>query len=145
MIPNVFFFLSALLHNHLVFGDLPIGTSRQISFSLANHSPSSVYRFEMPSVEGLVFSPSVGHLHPRTSKEITLTLSSPTKLAMNRSAIEVDLVTIAFSLPLAQVHTANVFVHLHETAESVRNCFGVGWGKRHENMADETIYPHVYV
>lgn len=94
---------TALLHNHLVFGDLPIGTSRQISFSLANHSPSSVYRFEMPSVEGLVFSPSVGHLHPRTSKEITLTLSSPTKLAMNRSAIEVDLVTIAFSLPLAQV------------------------------------------
>ena len=100
-----FFFLSpALLHNHLTFGDLPVGTSRQISFTIVNHSPSLVYRFETPALEGLSFLPSVGHLHPRASKEVTVTLNSERKLVLKRSKIEMTLMTIAFTQPLSQVH-----------------------------------------
>ena len=95
-----------MLHNYLVFGDVPVGVSRQVSFTLASRSNTAVYRFEAPCREGLVFSPSRGHLHPGASKEISVTLNSDRKLVIKREALDLQLCKITFPQPLSQVQTA---------------------------------------
>ncbi len=94
-----------MLHNHLMFGDVPVGVSRQVSFTLTSRSNTAVYRFEAPHRKGLVFSPSRGHLHPGASKEVTVTLCSDRKLVMKREALDLQLCKITFSQPLSQVQT----------------------------------------
>lgn len=93
-----------------MFGDVPVGVSRQVSFTLTSRSNTAVYRFEAPHRKGLVFSPSRGHLHPGASKEVTVTLSSDRKLVMKREALDLQLCKITFSQPLSQVQTT--YTHL---------------------------------
>lgn len=92
-----------MLHNYLMFGDVPVGVSRQVSFTLTSRSNTTVYRFEAPHHEGLVFSPSRGHLHPGASKEITVTLRSDRRLVMKEEALDLQLCKITFAQPLSQV------------------------------------------
>ena len=92
-----------MLGNSLVFGDLPVGTSRQMSFTLANQSPSVVYRFQCPSIEGAEFSPSTAHLHPRTSKEVTVTLKGDKQMKLEKRKFDVSICKIVFTQPISQV------------------------------------------
>ena len=102
--PALLLLCVAMLHNHLLFGDVPVGVSRQVSFTLTSRSNMAVYRFEAPHREGLVFSPSQGHLHPGASKEITVSLRSNKLLVLKREALDLQLCKITFPQPLSQVH-----------------------------------------
>ena len=63
--------------NLLQFGGCPISEARSLTFTLANYSDTSIIRFKWPSVAGILnFTPSLGHIYPGSSKDITATLMS---------------------------------------------------------------------
>tara|TARA_B110001469_G_C9354301_1_gene186309 strand:+ start:41 stop:526 length:486 start_codon:yes stop_codon:yes gene_type:complete len=68
----------------LKFGDVAIGESKSISFTLRNLS-STARKFSWQSVEGLTFSPSVGHLLPKSAKIVTATFA-PTEATTHEAA-----------------------------------------------------------
>ena len=81
-----------------------VGETRQVTFTLANHSGNSVVKFQWPSsIPGLTFAPSVGHLHPSTSKDITVTFKSSKPLSVNSERVFGKVWKITFSQPLSQV------------------------------------------
>jgi hydrocephalus-inducing protein len=54
--------------------DCPTGVSRQVTFSVRNHSSSKNIRFKWPTnLPNLSFSPAVAHVHADSSKDVTLT------------------------------------------------------------------------
>lgn len=51
-------------------------------FKIANRSQEFVYRFEFPTFDKLVFIPAIGHLAPKSSKEIICTLLTEEPLVL---------------------------------------------------------------
>lgn len=94
---------TATKDNHLYFGSIPVGTSRQVSFCLSNHSKSSVIRFQWPTLPNLTFSPAVGHIKPNTFKGITVTFKSSQPHAFKTQKFTGEIRKILFSKPLNQI------------------------------------------
>jgi len=99
----------AAQENHLHFGNLAVGEARQVTFALTNHSPRTVVRFQWPSLPGLTFAPSTGHLHPHTSKDITVTLKANQPQTLTAEHVVGKIWKITFSQPLSQVGTWYVY------------------------------------
>ena len=89
--------------NHLCFGSVPVGTSRQISFSLSNHSPNSVIRFNWPTLPHMTFSPAVGHIKPKAFKGITVTFKSSQPFSFKSQKFSGEIKKILFSKHLNQI------------------------------------------
>ena len=53
-----------------------MGASRQLSFTLTNHSTSDPVRFTWSPPPEITFSPCVGHLQPNCAKDVTVTFCS---------------------------------------------------------------------
>ena len=70
--------------DNLKFGDVAMGQSKTISFTLRNLS-NTARKFAWQSVEGLTFSPSVGHLLPKSAKTVTATFA-PTEATAHEAA-----------------------------------------------------------
>ena len=70
--------------DNLKFGDVAMGQSKTISFTLRNLS-NTARKFSWQSVEGLTFSPSVGHLLPKSAKTVTATFA-PTEATAHEAA-----------------------------------------------------------
>ena len=81
------FLSSASRENHVKFGDCPVGVSKQLSFTLTNHSPSDPVRFTWSPPPEVAFSPCTGHLQPNCAKDVTVTFCS--KQPKTHSAINV--------------------------------------------------------
>ncbi|XP_068693384.1 hydrocephalus-inducing protein homolog [Montipora foliosa] len=73
--------------NHVKFGDCPVGVSKQLSFTLTNHSPSDPVRFTWSPPPEVAFSPCTGHLQPNCAKDVTVTFCS--KQPKTHSAVNV--------------------------------------------------------
>ena len=93
----------AARENHLHFGRFAVGETRQLIFALTNHSPSTAVRFQWPSLPNLTFTPSTGHLHPSTSKDITVTFKASRPQSLTAQRVFGKLWKITFSQPLSQV------------------------------------------
>ena len=90
--------------NHLYFGGCPVGQSRQATFTLTNHSSRMAVRFNWSSSPPeLSFSPALGHLHPCSSKDITVTFKADKTLSFEKAAVSGKLQKITFSQPISQV------------------------------------------
>ena len=70
--------------DRLKFGDVAMGQSKTISFTLRNLS-NTARKFSWTSVEGLTFSPSVGHLLPKSAKVVSATFA-PTEATSHEAA-----------------------------------------------------------
>ena len=73
---DFFVFLIASKENHAHFGDCAVGVSKQLSFTLTNHSPSDPIRFHWTPPPEITFSPCIGHLQPGCAKDVTVNFIS---------------------------------------------------------------------
>lgn len=89
--------------SHLNFGDCPVKESRQITFTLSNHSTTHVYWFQWPSGSQVVLFPRTGHLHPGKSKDITVTFKASQPKSLKCVKVFAKLSQIIYSKPLSQV------------------------------------------
>jgi hydrocephalus-inducing protein len=98
--------------NSLDFGDFAVGESRQITFSLSNCGTEPV-KFQWPtSLPGLSFSPFTGHLHPSTSKDVSVTFRSDKPVTLKQERIAGKIWKIKFREPLEKVACVYVVVKL---------------------------------
>jgi hypothetical protein len=104
------------------------------TFSLVNNSSSRHYRFKWPEHPQLKFTPSVGHLHARASKDITVVFSAAApvkldgqdiKMAVSQISYKVSSshahVKLKFTKPAECVHQKQRLRHQHHTL-SVQGC-----------------------
>ena len=89
--------------NHLQFGDCAVKESRQIMFTITNHSTTHIYWFQWPNGNSLVIFPRTGHLHPGKSKDITVTFKATQPKTLKCSKVLGKLCQITYSKPLSQV------------------------------------------
>ena len=83
-------------NDELHFGDVAPGASKTITFTLRNLSEVA-RKFTWKGIDGLTFSPSVGHLQPRSGKPITATYA-PSEVALHEgSPVALELVRIAYT------------------------------------------------
>eukprot|EP00965_Chrysotila_dentata_P177837 5874014-Pleurochrysis_carterae.AAC.1 len=72
----------------LKLGEVEVGASSSLSFTMRNHSDVP-HRFAWPSLPGVTFSPSVGHIHAHAAKQVVVTFCSDKPVV--HSAVEVKL------------------------------------------------------
>jgi len=77
------------------FGDVHIGESRTLSFTMSNHSESTM-RFVWASDSHVQFSPRVGHLRAGCSKDVTATLKVDKPLMLSEHEVKCRIVRIAY-------------------------------------------------
>ena len=94
---------TAAKDNHLCYGSIPVGTSRQVSFTLSNHSHNTVIRFQWPTLPNLTFSPAIGHIKPKAFKDITVTFKSGQPYSFKSQKFSGEIKKILFSRPLNQI------------------------------------------
>ncbi|EDV21657.1 uncharacterized protein TRIADDRAFT_30117, partial [Trichoplax adhaerens] len=82
--------------NFIDFGDCPVAEARQLSFTMSNHS-DQVVRYQWPINQELYFSPTIGHLHPHSTKDMTLTFLSHEPKRLQFSDIVCQFYTIAYT------------------------------------------------
>ena len=73
-----------------------MGQSKTITFTLRNLS-TVPRKFAWQSIAGLTFSPSVGHLLPRSAKNITATFSPSEASSYEAEAVSLDLKRIQYT------------------------------------------------
>ena len=83
------------LDDELRFDDGPVGKAREAHFELLNQS-NTHYRFVWPEVKGFKFSPSVGHLHARSAKNVQVTFTPEEPTAHTPLDIRIGLVEITY-------------------------------------------------
>ncbi|KAG8143780.1 hypothetical protein E2320_000954, partial [Naja naja] len=93
----------AVRTDYIQFGDCHIGKLYQAAFSITNHSKLDVMRFEWPAVGPCQFSPQVGHLHAKCTKNITLALKSSLPITLREQLLRCKVSRIAFQCPADQV------------------------------------------
>lgn len=86
------------------FGDCHIGRLYHKTFTMTNHSNSVVLRFQWSQGEPhLYFSPQIGHLHARCTKEVTVSFSSEQPIVLTAQVMKCKLCQITFQQPVDQV------------------------------------------
>lgn len=80
----------------LDFGDCDVGKSKQKTFTLMNHSSRDCYRFKWGNTNAITFRPTLGHLHPGCSKEITVTYVNEKPEVLSRVLVRCELIKIRF-------------------------------------------------
>ena len=86
--------LIASRENHAHFGDCAVGVSKQLSFTLTNHSPSNPIRFQWTPPPEITFSPCVGHLQSGCAKDVTVTFLSDLPKTFNSVNVPCKIVKI---------------------------------------------------
>ena len=97
-------FISPAAHeNCLNFGDFAVRETRQITFTLTNHGSQPV-KFQWPSnLPCLSFSPTTGHLHPSSSKDVSVSFKSDRPVTLNQQRVPGKIWKIKFTEPLKKV------------------------------------------
>ena len=98
------------------FGDVYINETCTLSFSMTNHSKTEVYRLQWPEHANLKFSPTLAHLHPDHTKDVTVTFKSDAAKVLTETAINCKVTKIKYDKPIDQVGGYNLFFN---TVESV--------------------------
>ena len=84
------------------FGDLCIGECRTLSFTMTNHTESTV-RFVWPDDSPVKFSPRVGHLRAACSKDMTAALNVDKPLTLTQHEVKCHVVRIVYDQPSTDV------------------------------------------
>ena len=87
--------------NELNFGDIALDETSTRSFHIVNHSNFS-YRFSSDCLNGLTFSPSIGHLAPHSFRFITATIKSSAPLSLKKESVNVSLSKIEFNSTVSE-------------------------------------------
>ena len=97
-------FISPAAHeNCLNFGDFAVRETRQITFTLTNHGSQPV-KFQWPSnLPCLSFSPTTGHLHPSSSKDVSVSFKTDRPVAVKQQRVPGKIWKIKFTEPLKKV------------------------------------------
>lgn len=103
----------AVRENHLQFGDCAVKESRQITFTLTNHSTTNIYWFQWPTGSHLVIFPRTGHLHPGKSKDITVTFKASQPKCLKNIKAFAKLSQIIYSKSLSQVRSYTTCLMKH--------------------------------
>lgn len=104
--PKTLSFPPATHENCLNFGSSAVGETRQITFTLTNHSSHPV-KFQWPnSLPGFSFSPASGHLHPSSSKDVSVSFKAGKPVILKRERVAGKLWKIRFLKPLNEVSFA---------------------------------------
>ena len=103
----------AVRENHLQFGDCAVKESRQITFTLTNHSTTNIYWFQWPTGSHLVIFPRTGHLHPGKSKDITVTFKASQPKCLKNVKAFAKLSQIIYSKPLSQVRSYTTYLMMY--------------------------------
>lgn len=98
----LFIVLLASKSNVMRYGDVYIGESRTLSFTMSNHSESTV-RFVWPNDSHVQFSPRVGHLRAGCSKDMTATLKVDKPLTLSEHEVKCRVVRIAYDRSASDV------------------------------------------
>ncbi|XP_069113582.1 hydrocephalus-inducing protein homolog isoform X2 [Argopecten irradians] len=85
--------------NLMKFGDCAIGEPRTLTFAMTNHSKTDIYRFQWPENAQLKFSPNVGHLHPKATKDMTVTFKSDQPKTLTEEKVNCKVNKITFDKP----------------------------------------------
>ena len=88
--------VSAAKPNLINFGDCFVNEPRTLTFSLTNHSKTDSVRFVWPEHPQLKFSPTVGHIHPGRSKDLTVTFKTDTPKSLNEHEVLCKITKITF-------------------------------------------------
>jgi hypothetical protein len=83
---------------------------------MTNHSKTEVYRLQWPEHANLKFSPTLAHLHPDHTKDVTVTFKSDATKVLTETAINCKVTKIKYDKPIDQVGGYNLFFN---TVESV--------------------------
>lgn len=86
----------------LYFGSIAVGETKHITFSLTNLCTSTL-RFHWMSVSSLSFMPSVGHIKPNCSKDITVAFTSSQPHSLISQKVVGRMCEINFTTPLSKV------------------------------------------
>ena len=116
---------SASKENHLQFGVLPVHESSQLCFTITNHSLTDSIRFQLPTIPNLTFSPTLGHLHPGNSKEVTAVFSSPKPKTLTQQKFTGKYTKITYSIPISEVRQYIEFEHSFSIVLMCRSVSGM--------------------
>lgn len=75
---------------------------------MTNHSKTEVYRLQWPEHANLKFSPTLAHLHPDHTKDITVTFKSDAAKVLTETAINCKVTKIKYDKPIDQVGRYNL-------------------------------------
>ncbi|KAK3085440.1 hypothetical protein FSP39_003318 [Pinctada imbricata] len=95
--------ITAAKPNLIRFGDCFINEPRTLSFTMTNHSKTDTVRFAWPDHPQLKFSPQIGHLHPNTAKDMTVTFKAEAPKSFTESPVNCKIVKITFDKPADKV------------------------------------------
>jgi hydrocephalus-inducing protein len=97
--------IGAVKESNFNFGLCPVGESIRLSFTLTNMSQTDPIRFQWPTIPCLVFSPSVGHILPAASRDITVTFTYVKPKEYKQQRFAGKYWKISYNKPLSQVST----------------------------------------
>ena len=84
----------------LRFGECPVGVFRELTFTLQNHT-NNIFRFEWKGHPDFAFSPFLGHLQAKASKEVKVTFKSTEPRQHKNVALHCKLSKIRYVTPVA--------------------------------------------
>jgi hydrocephalus-inducing protein len=93
----------AAKHNLIRFGDCLINEPRTLTFCMTNHSAVDCVRFVWPEHPQLKFSPQVGHLHPKTFKDMSVTFKSDSSKTLQEHQVPCKVTKITFDKSTQEV------------------------------------------
>ena len=93
----------AIKDSNLNFGVCPVGEPVNLTFTLTNLSHTDPIRFQWPTVPCLMFTPSLGHIHPAASKDILVTFSFAKPKEYKQQRFAGKFWKIAYTKPINQV------------------------------------------
>lgn len=76
--------------------------------SISNHSKTDYVRFQWPDHPQLKFAPTVGHLHPGVTKDMTVTFKFDQPKQLTESPVSCKVTKITFDKPAGQVITVDI-------------------------------------
>ncbi len=83
--------------DELRLADCPVNKPHSIAFVVRNSSASKTFRFKWPTtIAGLTFSPSIGHLPPGCSKDVTVTFCAAAPVKMQPQDVKMATVQIQY-------------------------------------------------
>ena len=82
--------------NLISFGDCYVNEPRTLTFCLTNHSRTDSVRFVWPEHPQLRFSPTIGHIHPGHSKDLTVTFRSEAPRTLTEHEVPCKVTKVTF-------------------------------------------------
>ena len=70
---------------------------------MTNNSKTDVYRLQWPENANLKFTPTLGHLHPNSSKDVTVSFKSDAAKTLTEQAVNCKVTKIKYDKPIDQV------------------------------------------